>query len=138
MIEQDIKPDNLFLSETGVIKLGDFGLAVQLEHSCSKRSTQCGTSWYIAPERYRGATELKSDVWSLGITLIELAEGKNPFAEKESAEIMYAVLMDQLPSLSSSKWSAEFVDFVNKCLVKDVKERWSVKQLMEVSVVLGE
>ena len=120
-----------------MIKLGDFGLAVQLEHSCSKRNTQCGTSWYIAPERYRGGTEMKSDVWSLGITLIELAEGKNPFAEKESsAEIMCAVLMEQPPSLSFSKWSAAFVDFVSKCLVNDVKERWSVKQLMKVSVVL--
>ena len=119
-----------------MIKLGDFGLAIQLEHSCSKRSTQGGTSWYIAPERYRGGTEMKSDVWSLGITLIELAEGKNPFAEKESsAEIMCAVLMDQSPALSSSTWSAAFVDFVGKCLVKDVKERWSVKELMEVSVV---
>ena len=118
-----------------MIKLGDFGLAVQLEHSCSKRNTQCGTSWYIAPERYRGATEMKSDVWSLGITLIELAEGKNPFAEKESAEIMCAVLMSDPPFLSSSKWSAAFVDFVDKCLMRDVKERWSVSELMEVSVV---
>ena len=120
-----------------MIKLGDFGLAVQLEHSCSKRSTQCGTSWYMAREVYYDGAELKSDVWSLGITLIELAEGKNPFAEKESsAEIMCAVLMDQPPSLSSSKWSAEFVDFVNKCLVRDVNERWSVSELMEVHVVL--
>ena len=121
-----------------MIKLGDFGLAVQLEHSCSKRNTQCGTSWYMAPEVYDERTELKSDVWSLGITLIELAEGKNPFAESTSAAVMKAILMDQPPALSSSTWSAAFVDFVSKCLVKDVKERWSVKQLMEVSVVWEE
>ena len=119
-----------------MIKLGDFGLAVQLEHSCSKRNTQCGTSWYIAPERYRGGTEMKSDVWSLGITLIELAEGQNPFAGLTKQKVMERVCNGQPPSLSSSKWSPAFVDFVNKCLMKDVKERWSVKQLMEVSVVL--
>ena len=121
-----------------MIKLGDFGLAVQLEHSCSKRSTQCGTSCYMAPERYDEKTELKSDVWSLGISLIELAEGQNPYAGSTSAAVIKAILMSDPPSLSSSNWSAAFVDFVNKCLVKDVKERWSVKELMEVSVVLVE
>ena len=121
-----------------MIKLDDFGLAVQLKHSCSKRNTQCGTSWYIAPEVYDEKTELKSDVWSFGITLIELAEGKNPFAGSTSAAVMKAILMSEPPSLSSSKWSAAFVDFVNKCLVKDVKERWSVKQLMEVCLMWGE
>ena len=131
-----------------MIKLGDFGLAVQLEHSCSKRSTQCGTSWYIAPERYRGGTEMKSDVWSLGITLIELAEGKNPYAaysemqvgvvKENNKQMMKSVCFGEPPSLTSSGWSSEFVDFVSKCLVKDVKERWSVSELMEVSVVLVE
>ncbi|KAM7456280.1 hypothetical protein BLSTO_02958 [Blastocystis sp. subtype 1] len=131
IIHRDIKPDNLFLSESGLIKLGDFGLAVQLEHSCSKRSTQCGTSWYMAPEVYDEATVLKSDVWSLGITLIELAERQNPYVGCTSAAVMKAILLSEPPSLSSSKWSAAFVDFVNKCLVKDVKERWSVSELME-------
>ena len=119
-----------------MIKLGDFGLAVQLEHSCSKRNTQCGTSWYMAPEVYDGRTELKSDVWSLGITLIELAEGKNPYAGCTALKVMRLVCDGQPPALSSSKWPAEFVDFVSKCLVKDVKERWGVKQLMEVRVFL--
>ena len=113
-----------------MIKLGDFGLAVQLEHSCSRRNTQCGTSWYMAPEVYNERTELKSDVWSLGITLIELADGKNPYSACSYVAEMKAM---PAPTLSSSKWSAAFVDFVNKCLAKDVSERWSVSELMSVS-----
>ena len=113
--------------------MGDFGFAAQLNHSCSVRSIRCGTSWYMAPEVYEGRTELKSDVWSLGITLIELAKGKNPFAGCTALKVMRLVCDGQPPSLSSSMWSAAFVDFVSKCLAKDVKERWSVSELMNVS-----
>ena len=113
--------------------MGDFGLAVQLEHSCSRRDTTCGTSWYMAPEVYNGGTMLKSDVWALGISLIEMAEGKNPFDGCNSALVMNRVLNEKPPTLSSSKWSAEFVDFVSKCLVKDVANRSSVSELMDVS-----
>ena len=113
--------------------MGDFGLAVQLEHSCSKRDTTCGTSLYMAPEVYEDGAELRSDVWSFGISLIELAEGKNPFAGlKSSAVIMNKVLTGPPPSLSPSKWSERFVDFVGKCLMKEAKERWSVTELMNV------
>ena len=108
---------------------------MQLEHSCSKRDTQCGTSWYMAPEVYDGETVLKSDVWSLGITLMELAEGKNPFADCTSAQVMKIVCLKDPPSLSAGKWSSEFVDFMGKCLVKDVNERWDASELMNVSVV---
>ena len=86
----------------------------------------------MAPEVYDGQTVLKSDVWSLGITLIELAEGKNPFDDCTSAQVMKMVYLGDPPSLSGGKWSSEFVDFVNKCLVKDVKERPSVNELMDV------
>ena len=89
----------------------------------------------MAPEVYYEKTEMKSDVWSLGISLIELAEGQNPYAGLSSVAVMKAILMSESPSLSSSKWSTAFVEFVDKCLVKDVSERWSVKELMEVSVV---
>ena len=119
-----------------MIKLGDFGLAVQLEHSCSKRNTTCGTSWYMGPEVYEEEACLKSDVWSLGISVIEMAEGRNPFAGMTSAKIMNLVLNKSSPSLSSSGWSSDLVDFVSACLVKDVKKRVSVNDLLKVSVVV--
>ena len=137
VMHRDIKPDNLFISESGVIKLGDFGLAVQLEHSCSKRNTTCGTSWYVGPEVYEEEACLKSDVWSLGISVIEMAEGRNPFAGMTSAKIMNLVLNKSPPSLSSSGWSSDLVDFVSACLVKDVKKRASVNDLLKVSVVVA-
>ena len=131
VMHRDIKPDNLFISESGVIKLGDFGLAVQLEHSCSKRNNVCGTSMYMAPEVYEEEACLKSDVWALGMSVIEMAENKNPFAGMTSAKIVNQVLNKPSPSLSSSGWSSDLVDFVKKCLVKDVKKRASVEALLK-------
>lgn len=116
-------PGNLLIAELGVIKLGDFGLTTPLEHSCSQRDTDHPASRYMAPEVREGKPELKSDVWSLGISLVEMAEGK---------DALDGCIMNDAPSLSSSDYSPTFVDFVSKCLVKDAKERWSVKQLMEV------
>lgn len=118
--------------------MGDFGLSVHLEHSSSRRDTQCGTMWYMAPEVYDGKTEMKSDVWSLGISLIEMADGRNPFQGCNLAMVTKRVLLEEHPTFSTSGWSDVFVDFVNKCLAKDVNDRWSVSQLMEVSVVGGE
>ena len=134
VMHRDIKPDNLFISESGVIKLGDFGLAVQLEHSCSKRNNVCGTSMYVAPEVYEGGTVLKSDVWSLGISIIEMAEGKHPFVGMTSASIVNRVLNSPSPTLSSSGWSSDLIDLVRRCLVKDVNERASVEELLRVGV----
>lgn len=116
-----------------MIKLSDFGLAVQIEHSCSMRSNQGGTPWYIAPEAYDNAAELRSDIWSLGISLIELANRKNPYADFSKENVISEIRSGNVPSLSSSNWSADFVDFVKKCLVRDVHERWNVDDLMKVS-----
>ena len=125
-----------------MVKLGNFGLAVQLTTTCTRRNTTCGTSWYMAPEVYDSNTQLKSDVWSLGISLLELADGKNPFADCSELEVsagrvadeqmVKSVCLDEPPSFSSSGWSPAFVDFVKKCLVKDVDERWSVSALLKV------
>ena len=120
-----------------MIKLGDFGLAVQLDHSCSRRNTMCGTSWYMGPEVYEEEACLKSDVWALGISIIEMAENKNPFAGMASVKIMNQVLNKPSPCLTSPGWSGNMVDFVKKCLVKDANERPCVNDLLEVGVVVA-
>ena len=119
-----------------MIKLGDFGLAVQLEHSCSRRNTLCGTSMYMGPEVYGEGAELKSDVWSLGISIIEMVGGRNPYVGMTTKEFKNELLNKRPPSFSSSGWSDDLVDFVKRCLVKDVNERASVEALLKVSVVV--
>ena len=112
-----------------MVKLGDYGLPIAL-YSKENGSTLC----HAAPEVFDGRRELKSDVWSLGITLIELAEGKNPCNGIDHwREAKERSCNKDPPSLSSWKGSTECVDFIKRCLVKDVTKRWSVKQLMEVS-----
>ena len=108
-----------------MVKVGDFGLAMQLNHSISARSSIHGTDLYMAPEVYDERTCLKSDVWSLGISIIEMAEGKNPYAGLTPRAIMNKVVNGELPSLTSPGWSSDLVDFVSHCLVKDVEERVS-------------
>ena len=110
------------------MKLGDYVLQIADSSNVKRR-----TVLYSAPEVFEGRRELKSDVWSFGITMYELAEGKNPFEDIESNKVKAAIYSNDPPSLSSEKWSADFMDFVSKCLVKNVKERPSVSELMNVS-----
>ena len=70
------------------MKLGDFGLCSQLEHSYSLRTTMCGTPMYTAPETFEGESILKSDVWALGISVIEMAEGKHPYQSCSPFEVV--------------------------------------------------
>ena len=92
-----------------------------------------GLLWYMAPEVFEDERELKSDVWSLGISLIEMAEGKNPFADYNSEEEMKNRVWNSIPPrLPEERWSFQFVDFVKKCLLQDVDERASVSELLNV------
>ena len=119
-----------------MIKLGHFGLAVELGSSYVHLNEYDGSQQYMAPEVYDGELDLKSDVWSLGITLIEMAQRNNPFAGSSPDLIEYMIFNAPPPSLCMLIWSSDIVDFVSKCLVSDVKERWSVNQLLNVSLLL--
>ena len=115
-----------------MIKLGDFGLAALLEDF-----GRTSSRWfYMAPEFYEGDNCLKSDVWALGMSVIEMAESKNPFADFTSLQVMKKVCFGEPPCLTSSEWSGNMVDFVKKCLVKDVKKRASVEDLLKVVLSL--
>ena len=106
----------------------DYGLEDELLR-CGVRMTK--NQWvYCALEVFEGKMDFKSDVWSLGIVLIEAAEGKNPYADCTAR----AMLTADPPSLSSSKWPPEFVSFVKRCLEKDANRRASVAELLTVSV----
>ena len=85
----------------------------------------------MAPEVYEEEACLKSDVWALGMSVIEMAESKNPFAKLTSLQVMNRVMNMPPPSLSSSEWSSDLVDFVKQCLVKDANERSSVDALLK-------
>ena len=118
------------------MKLSDFGLT---ERHCTRDIDQRTTSVIslcMAPEVFTDGAVLKSDVWSLGMSMIEMADGRNPFVRMTSSEFIGEVLNKPPPSFSSSGWSDDLVDFVKKCLVKDVNERASVEELLKVSVVV--
>ena len=88
----------------------------------------------MAPEVYDGKAQLKTDVWALGISLIEMAEGRNPYSGCSNTTVVKIVCLEEPPALSSSKWSVAFVDFVGKCLKQSVDERPTAKELLNVPI----
>ena len=109
------------------MKIGGCGLALLSNQACKNRMR------YMAPEVFEGRRGKKSDVWSLGITLIEMAEGKNPFADCNSEEeVKNRVCNGTPPRLPTERWSFQFVDVVANCLLQDVDERASASELLNV------
>ena len=125
-----IKPDSLFLCDEGVVKLGGFGVMSLLYHSFPTWNIP----YYTSSDVVELTDELKNDVWSLGMTMLEIVEGVHPLI-KEDLRAIDCWRKQFQPDFSEGKWSEESKDFVKKCLVSDVERRASVHELMEVSVV---
>ena len=131
-IHRDIKAGNILITKKGFIKLGDFGVSTQLMHSHSKKISKIGTPYWMSPEVInQNNYNSKCDIWSLGITCIELAEGNPPYFGIRTFLVMKKIINNPPKGLSNPNfWSFEFNDFVSKCLIFDFNKRPSAKDLI--------
>jgi len=124
-VHRDMKPSNLLINSFGQVKVTDFGVAAELQNSIAMCATFVGTFKYMSPERIQSAPySYSSDIWSLGLVLIECATATYPYPEdKTCIEMVQTVLECDPPSLSPHDFSKEFCMFVSQCCQKDPAAR---------------
>nr|P97820.1 RecName: Full=Mitogen-activated protein kinase kinase kinase kinase 4; AltName: Full=HPK/GCK-like kinase HGK; AltName: Full=MAPK/ERK kinase kinase kinase 4; Short=MEK kinase kinase 4; Short=MEKKK 4; AltName: Full=Nck-interacting kinase [Mus musculus]AAC53165.1 NIK [Mus musculus] len=137
VIHRDIKGQNVLLTENAEVKLVDFGVSAQLDRTVGRRNTFIGTPYWMAPEviacdENPDATyDYRSDLWSCGITAIEMAEGGPPLCDMHPMRALFLIPRNPPPRLKSKKWSKKFFSFIEGCLVKNYMQRPSTEQLLK-------
>ncbi|XP_037552556.1 traf2 and NCK-interacting protein kinase isoform X3 [Nematolebias whitei] len=137
VIHRDIKGQNVLLTENAEVKLVDFGVSAQLDRTVGRRNTFIGTPYWMAPEviacdENPDATyDYRSDLWSCGITAIEMAEGAPPLCDMHPMRALFLIPRNPPPRLKSKKWSKKFFSFIENCLVKNYTQRPPTDQLLK-------
>ncbi|XP_076804938.1 misshapen-like kinase 1 isoform X1 [Clavelina lepadiformis] len=137
VIHRDIKGQNVLLTENADVKLVDFGVSAQLDKTIGRRNTFIGTPYWMAPEviaceQNASATyDYRSDIWSLGITAIEMAEGSPPLCDMHPMRALFLIPRNTPPRLREKKWTMRFQSFVEKTLIKNYHQRSNTDDLLK-------
>ena len=148
VIHRDMKAGNILLTDSGEVKLADFGVSAKNTSPLQRRFSFIGTPYWMSPEVIACETDkeisydFKTDIWSLGITCIELAEKEPPHNELNPARVMMRIRKADAPRLrdnpSNQRWSKNFHEFVELCLNKNPDERPKAQQLLQVNSKYGQ
>ncbi|KAH8412845.1 hypothetical protein KR009_006225, partial [Drosophila setifemur] len=138
VLHRDIRGDNILLTKNGRVKLCDFGLSRQVDSTMGKRGTCVGSPCWMAPEVVAAMESrepditVRADVWALGITTVELADGKPPFADMHPTRAMFQIVRNPPPTLMRpTNWSQQINDFVSECLEKNAENRPMMVEMVE-------
>uniref|UniRef100_A0A8B9CKX6 Serine/threonine-protein kinase Nek4 n=1 Tax=Anser brachyrhynchus TaxID=132585 RepID=A0A8B9CKX6_9AVES len=130
ILHRDLKTQNVFLTRTNIIKVGDLGIARVLENQYDMASTLIGTPYYMSPELFSNKPyNCKSDVWALGCCVYEMATLKHAFNAKDMNSLVYRIIEGKLPPMPKD-YSPHLVEIIRTMLSKNPEERPSVKSIL--------